>query len=568
MKNSLRPFAFVPRGLLVLFVLAVAGSAFLPRTQNSGPAYVPLALADDAAPAADPAAQARDILAANCASCHNGFRFNATEAASLTAREVVPGKPDASPLYRRVAGMGGVLMPAGGYQGVAGQKLPPDQVLAIRNWILAGAPDWKTGAGLAPAAPRDFVSEKEVLDDISRDLDNADAGDKPYLRYFTLNTLYNDPTVSDADLDLYRTTLSKLANSLSWQDRIAHFTPIDPNQLILRLDLRDFGWTAQIWTEIIWAYPYGYKDRHYADEVDAIQNFNGAALPYVRADWFIAAASVPPLYNQVLQLPDDRQALESKLGINVAQDLQGETAVRVGLRESAESPQNRVLERHPTQYGGCWKTFEFATSQNTQNIFTHPMDFQEEGSEFIFDLPNGLQGYLVATKMGKQLDVAPPNLVFDRAHKNDDPQIQNGSSCISCHYDGLKPATDAIRSALQLQPQDPDFDLTHGLAIYKSQQDIDALLEADSKRFQDALAETGSALPVSRESEPISLLAGRYACPVGVVQAAAECGMQPPEFLMRLKRSALLEQMGFNQLEHPNGTVKRDLWEQQFRLVA
>ena len=49
---------------------------------------------------------------------------------------VVPGNPEASRLYKRLLGEGGPLMPLGG------PPLPDPQIETVKNWILAGAPDW------------------------------------------------------------------------------------------------------------------------------------------------------------------------------------------------------------------------------------------------------------------------------------------------------------------------------------------------------------------------------------------------------------------------------------------
>ena len=49
---------------------------------------------------------------------------------------VVPGNPETSRLYKRLLGEGGPLMPLGG------PPLPDSQIETVKNWILAGAPDW------------------------------------------------------------------------------------------------------------------------------------------------------------------------------------------------------------------------------------------------------------------------------------------------------------------------------------------------------------------------------------------------------------------------------------------
>ena len=62
---------------------------------------------------------------------------------------VVPGNPDASELYNRLLTTDiAKRMPLGQPQ------LPAQSIATIRNWILAGAPDWTA----VPTTDGDFIS--------------------------------------------------------------------------------------------------------------------------------------------------------------------------------------------------------------------------------------------------------------------------------------------------------------------------------------------------------------------------------------------------------------------------
>ena len=54
---------------------------------------------------------------------------------------VVPGNPDASELYKRL-----ITTEAAKRMPLGQPQLPPQSIDTIRNWILAGAPDWATMA--------------------------------------------------------------------------------------------------------------------------------------------------------------------------------------------------------------------------------------------------------------------------------------------------------------------------------------------------------------------------------------------------------------------------------------
>src|SRR5262245_23812295 len=265
-----------------------------------------VALAPCPAAAAEPepselAKQAQDVLRAHCYRCHGqdgaveGGMNYVLDLPKLAARKkVVPGRPDQSPLFQRVAN---------------GKMPPPDEkprpgaadVAALKEWIEAGAP------GSTTAADRVAVSEPEVFARILADLEKFDRRARRFQRYFTLTHLWNAGLGED-ELQTYRHALSKLANSLSWHPRVTVPAAIDPAQLVLRIDLRDFLWDANLWNRILAEYPYGVL--HDTATARACAVAAATRMPFVRADWFVASACRPPLYHDLLQLPTTAAELE------------------------------------------------------------------------------------------------------------------------------------------------------------------------------------------------------------------------------------------------------------------
>ena len=88
----------------------------------------------------------------------------------------------------------------------------------------------------------------------------------------------------------------------------------------------------------------------------------------------------------------------------------------------------------PLDMGRIGKSYDFAGSVGTQNIFTHPLAFTHDGGEVVFNLPNGLQGYYLANASGFRLDEAPINIVSNPAAS--DPTVRNGLSCMGCPHGG------------------------------------------------------------------------------------------------------------------------------------
>ena len=238
---------------------------------------------------------------------------------------VDPGNPDASELYNRlVTTETAKRMPLGQPQ------LSTQAIDTIRNWILAGAPDWAA----APTTGGDFISPSEVLNTIETHLMSLSAFDRAFARYFTLTHLHN-AGVTPSILQEYRKGLYKLVNSLSWGNTVTNPQPIDPQGTILYIDLRHYEWDRNdSWTKIEAEYPYHIsfdapEQTALRDQLSRLQTEMKSDIPSVHADWFVAQASLPPLYHELLSLPLTDRELETRLEVDVAQNLLNAPGVRV-----------------------------------------------------------------------------------------------------------------------------------------------------------------------------------------------------------------------------------------------
>ncbi len=488
------------------------------------------------------ASAAEAVLRQRCFACHgqNGVAtknvFVLDRDRLVATRMVVPG--DAKSLLLQVVESGS--MPLGG------PRLAELELQALREWVAKGAPDWKAGT---PADARKFLTEAELLEAIRRDLAGAPAQDRRHLRYYSIAHLAN-AGVPEAELEGYRLGLARLVNSLSWNRVITRPATIDPARVLLRIDLRSFGWTADTWRFVVEAYPYAVRRRG----AEAVTSLSGAAVPYVRADWFVARASVPPLYHDLLGLPETVRELEQGLRVDSAANLDERKGVmRGGVRSSGVSRNNRVVERHSTSWGSYWKSHDFSGNQGEQNIFRDPIAFKPDGGEMIFNLPNGLQAYFIADAEGRRLDRAPVEIVADRNYP-DEPQVVNGRSCMACHFEGMKGFRDDVRSVVSQQPA-AGYDRRWALALYPPQEALEKALQSDRERFRAAVEQTGGRLSADFRTEPISALARKFGADLPAAQAAAEAGMELKPFQEQLRASPRLTSLGFGQLLVAGGGI-------------
>ncbi len=504
------------------------------------------------------------IFEASCLNCHGAdgaFRETLLMEHSelIDGGTVIPGNPDASELYKRLLGPteNGAQMPFGLPQ------LPPQSIETVRRWILAGAPDWA-----ATSDPgRRFVPPGEILESIATHLNSLSSFDRAFARYFTMTHLYNAGATAEV-LGEYRKALYKLINSLSWGVTVINPIPIDARATIFYIDLRNYEWDVNNgWTKLEDAYPYHISfPEHHAlrDQLGRLQTQMDTDVPSVHVDWFIATASTPPLYHELLSLPLTDRELETRLEVDVARNLVSAPGVRVwraGFNNSGVSNHNRVVERHRSRYGAYWKSYDFAGSVGTRNIFTHPLGFTHDGGEAIFNLPNGLQAYYLADGNGIRLDAAPIAIVSNPAAS--DPTVRNGISCIGCHTEGMKSFEDEVRAVIQSNPN-PPYSKAQALRLYVEQSVMDARVSEDMVTYRVALEATGGTFG---GVEPISRFHEAFHAPVDAAYAAAVVGLQTEVFLERVRENTGLQNVGLLALDNPNGSVKRDTWTSSFRDV-
>jgi hypothetical protein len=505
------------------------------------------------AAAADLGPRAQAVLKSYCYRCHGragsakgGMNFILDRDRLLARGHVIPGKAADSPLYRRVAE--GEMPP----ETVRVRPTPAD-LSVLRGWIDAGAP------AFAPMSDRHaFFSEADVSRQILADLQAAEPRQRRFLRYFSFAHLVS-AGVSDADLQSARLALAKLVNSLSWHPRITPPRPIDPPRSIFRVDLRDLQWNDRAWNHIVEFYPYSLLHPSGSAEARAFKATAGTELPWIKGDWFVATASRPPLYHDLLQLPINDRELERQLRVDVLQDIEDEAMARAGFNGSGVSRNNRLLERHDAAFGAYWRSYDFADNTDQQNLFEHPLgpapgrnSFRHSGGEIIFNLPNGLQAYLLVDGVGRRIDRGPLEIVSDP--KRPDRAVETGVSCFSCHVRGLIHKGDQVRAHVEKNPTAfSKEDVALIQSLYSLEARFKALLDEDADRYARAVSKTGGRV---EDPEPISTLTLHYEGELDGATAAAELGLEGRDFSQRLAKVPSLNR-ALGPLQVRGGTVQR-----------
>lgn len=599
----------------LILVAAVAVTVALPSTPvGFGGGFVTSLRAESAEVLAK---KAQSVLARFCLRCHANAEtdyFDVRSRSTLLARAphndlpyITAGDLEKSLLWEYIRDKSSA-MPKSGEERAT---FTDAERQVLRQWILAGAPEW-------PKEPeRTPIALEVMLQRIWEHASSVSPRELPHLRYFTLVHLHNQSPqrVTSADLRMVSAALSKVLNSLSWSpNRVLPEEVPGTQGTVLVVNLSRLGWNREAWKAVADAYPYGlgydnHDDERLRDIDTRLRKLydNREQLIYVRADWFVATASRPPLYHAILYdsvLPALRMRpvdasrpanpkrmtvhdLESHLGVDVIANLwsKNPSAMRAGFPTSGVSTNNRLVERHPLRgQGAYWKSYDFRSSTWEANLTQFPLGplypqhpfpqlaFRHDGGEIIFHLPNGLQGYLLVDGMGERIDAGPIEIVNDAAQSSGSPVIVNGLSCMACHKHGLRPIpSDQVRRAGSVYGEARE----RVMALYREKAVIDEALARDQALFLDALEhvigpflrqeDQWKTVPVTELPEPVSEVVRRYLASKDDLDAETiACELYLPDVRMIREKAAssdVFRQLGLGVLVSDHGRVKREAWQ-------
>ncbi|MGH1352184.1 MAG: DUF4384 domain-containing protein [Methyloligellaceae bacterium] len=501
---------------------------------------------------------AMSILDKHCSNCHQtgkgtgsfkdrpagNFGFVLNTEKLISSNMIKPGLPNASSLFVKMESgempkglsdkCNEIEIPEGTYCGPDARELK-----VVYKWIeqLKSKPI---------EVARKFVTNKEILAAMVADISKISEPIRPRIRYFVLTNLYNAGD-SEKDLKGYRMALTKLVNSLSFQSDPASLVPVDENKTVFRVNIGDLGWTAQKWNAIAAHNPYAleYDDINFK----TLQTASQAYQPFLRGDWFTYSASQPPLYHDILGLPDTKQELEKVLGLDVKENIKNLKVARAGFQKSGVSENNRMIERHSSRTGAYWESYDFAGNNERQSFFKYPLGpidnriphsqkhgFEHDGGEIIFELPNGFHAYYLTDGKGKRIDKGPTPIVADPQRR--DRAVTNGVSCMGCHDKGIKynshrptKQQDQVREYIEKTNQLSFAARDVVMAIYPKHDEFFQIMEKDAQRYKSSLEKSGVTVGYNVGGlEVVNALFVRFEKDLDLKLGAAAFGMSEKEF--------------------------------------
>lgn len=494
---------------------------------------------DPAAPGANPEdstselelarAAAENVLRVNCGQCHGPQLTQAAARAGMNfiddidelvnQGKIIPLDSAGSPVVRR---MKEGSMPPLGTQG----PRPSERDISLVEQFVDNPQFWPEYRPAASCQGQ-LMTFDDLYRTIAGDLFEQDDDDRPFTRYITLMNRYNAGACVET-LDRDRFAILKLVNMLSTRATIGQPVAIDDDKLTYRINIRDYDWDRDIngsrdgWEAIIAESPYAIP--FVGNQADNIREDTETDVPVMYADALLDVAALGDVYYGLIGVDTNQRLADfvaNDLAIDVQNDLEDGEAVRAGTTRSAISREDRVVERHELgrRAGAYWQSFDFASDQANQSIFTEPFSFNQGGTEAIFSLPNGMLGFIIADENDNI--VSETNLLLDTFQ--DDFVARTSVSCSNCHAQGFNMVTDEVGPfvlANRRRFQRDDFETVS--EVYLDPADFAEVIAADSALFQTSLQRAG--LPTTG-GDPVAGVYLRFNDEVDLATAAGELGV-------------------------------------------
>lgn len=186
-----------------------------------------------------------------------------------------------------------------------------------------------------------------------------------------------------------------------------------------------------------------------------------STAPILRADWFITFATLSPQYYDFLgfkKLDDylDFVAFDKRAIKREARA----TVVTSGANGHCPrvSQNNRILRWLPTFNGGVWETFDYTASVGAKNVINNFLNNKRDAGEYIGNGGNGLQYYFLVNDKNERLDKGDSEIVVDTMAY--DTIVRNGRSCIWCHTKGINSFDSQFQLQVGPKPDQSDLGLS------------------------------------------------------------------------------------------------------------
>jgi hypothetical protein len=482
------------------------------------------------------------ILTRTCVSCHAGYDQYGPASQRIDSFINRINLPESDPKH----------MPKG-------QDLPFNEKQLFQKFKDGGLKErcdtgGNGGAAISPSL--DYI-EVNILNDL-----NNNPNTRSDFRYLIVQGS-ESPSVGTG-------SVNKTINSLSLENRLTSASPIDRSGQILRINLRDYGWSARDWNLVEQNDSLNFESL--TPNGQLIRAITGTRQPWMHQNNFAFIVHSSDIYYDILDVPDnlDDFLVQDFINIDLEDQFNNLEVDYIGFNGSPISlNKNRLIARNISQVGYMWTTYDvFNVQAQGSNLFSNPFlresfsgnVFDFDASEIIHTLPNGLQGYSLWDADGSRQNFAPTNLVADT--EGIDPQIDNALDCQRCHSGGIINAEDQIRqnvignTAFNLRDQQ--------IAELLFTENEQAIINADNQDLRRVLNQ----ISVEANSDPISASTDLLRTDYGIEKLAALVFLSTEDLSQCIQASQVLQSsigqlvrngsVTFEQIQVSFDDIKRD----------
>lgn len=403
------------------------------------------------------------------------------------------------------------------------------------------------------------------------------------------------PLAIDSDRIIYRLNLDDIGMSA------AEFDEIIADHYPFHVEFQDIGSADSI----------------AAEDTDAsLRRLLRTDIYLIRMDWFNATATLPILYQKFMRYPDElsdfeQQFLGGRVNANQLSNdarrnlnnglIQGgqvdlrianiveNQVIRTGFDNSPLAAANRILERHEGRNGGYYVAYDFirlkvgdqfinANGQNRianqadvnrHNINISPLgpagtnnsnrdlEFNNDQTEVMFTLPNGMFGYYLADARGDQSDKSPANILRDtKAPEEFLLSVVAGQSFLTLFNGGLVTEADTILNGVALNRQNfLAADISRINQIYQPNE-FKRKMDQDNEQYLSSMKELGID---PNGPDPIDAAYRFYNRPLTKKDVMAELGLAERDFNLILVDPQFSGV--FNPLNNETGSIDRAVFQ-------
>jgi serine/threonine-protein kinase len=487
-------------------------------------------------------AAAENVLASNCGQCHGGQLTPQTAQAGMnyindidqlvSTGKIIPLNSAGSRIVQRM--VNGQMPPIS--SGLP--QVTEADITTVSQYIDNPRfwPEVPQGGGNC-TDDEQLVDFDQLFQDVNQDLSGEDADDTQFYRYISITNRFTAGVCADA-LDKDRQGLTKMLNMLSINASIEEPLPVNADETLFRIDLRDFDWDRAIsvegtnfndvWEAIAANNPYAVE--FVGDDADDAKDDTLTAFPIQFADQMMDVAVIGNLYYAIIDVDVAAPLADfiaNDLLIDVDQNILDGDSIRAGTTKSRISRQDRLVQRDDIEVrgGALWQSFDFEDDAN-ESIFEDPFGFNAGGTEAIFTLPNGMLGFIIAD--ANDNIVEDSDILLDTNQNNF--RAITSVSCSNCHASGFIPVVDevaeiSIQNAREIGLDRDEIEQLEEL--YITPQAFARQVDEDSKGFYQSALQRAN-LPTAG-GDPVSNVFLRFDADMRLADAAGDLGLLPEE---------------------------------------